>query len=319
MGQFPIGSGYTSVDSIGFGSLPADTFRIVLVDDVGCTDTVGFPTPLIITQPSQINIVENVQPATNIFSNDGSIILSVSGGNSPYAISWLGPNGFVDSVFSMFNLLSGIYSYTFSDSNQCEIIDSVYVDALQDCSYGSFNSVPTVCYGESNGQIIIDSVFGSPQFTYSLEIQDPTLLVWNPVSTITISDTSYIFSGLPSGVYRYTVIDDNGCQVTTPSISVDDPTQISHNNTIVSASSNLICDGQIFSVTLGGVAPFSHFWSGPNGYFSTNANIDSLCSGVYYDSIVDNIGCSQIISFVVGVQPACDLEIEINNIKGVTQ
>ena len=45
--------------------------------------------------------------------------------------------------------------------------DTIIVESVQPCGIGSFSSVPPVCYGDANGKIIVNSVFGSSPFYIS--------------------------------------------------------------------------------------------------------------------------------------------------------
>ena len=51
-------------------------------------------------------------------SSNGSINLSISGGASPYLISWTGPNGFTSKMEDIDNLAAGTYTLTVTD-NYC--------------------------------------------------------------------------------------------------------------------------------------------------------------------------------------------------------
>ena len=113
--------------------------------------------------------------------------------------SWSGPNSFVSSAFSITNLQSGIYYYDITDDSGCLITDSIEVFALQSCSYGGYTSVPPICFGDGNGQILINSVYGTPQFTYQLEVWNTVSMNWNLVNTIVVADTFYTFTNLFPG------------------------------------------------------------------------------------------------------------------------
>ena len=160
------------------------------------------------------------------------------------------------------------------------------------------------------------AIFDLKTGAYLLEYQDPNTLNWNYVTSITVADSFYTFTNLYSGTYQYTLTDANGCSVTSPQIILHNPTPISSNNLIITETSDSsTCDGDISFVTNGGVAPITHFWTGPNSFSSNSLPpITNLCAGTYYDSVVDANGCNQIFSFLVGVEPPCSPEVEINNI-----
>ena len=135
---------------------------------------------------------------------DGSIDISVVGGTPPYSYLWSGPNSYSSTNEDVTNLQSGIYNCIVTDANNCITPFSDTVAADQACSYGVGNTVPPVCYGDNNGQIVINQVFGTGPFTYSLYIDGPSS--WSQVGgSITIADTFYTFNNLGEATYRYTV------------------------------------------------------------------------------------------------------------------
>ncbi|HJM15977.1 MAG TPA: SprB repeat-containing protein, partial [Flavobacteriales bacterium] len=222
VGQVPAPGQYTSVTTIPFTSLPADTFRVILEDTVNqCFDTIGFPVlSILVNEPTEIVITENTTNATNITTFDGNASLNVSGGVSPYQYSWTGPNGFTSALQNINNLQSGIYYYSVTDSSGCVISDSVQILATQACSFGTYNSVPPICFGDGNGQIQINSVFGTPQYNYLLEMYNPANGLWIQVNNIFVADTFTTFNNLYAGTYQYTVTDSSACMVTSPQINV---------------------------------------------------------------------------------------------------
>jgi len=315
-GQFPLTGLYTSITTIPFTSLPADTFRVILEDTVNqCFDTIGYPqTNLIINEPPPIVNNVSIQFTTTSLTSDGSINISTSGGFNPYTYYWSGPNGFSSTNQNISNLFFGNYFLQITDSVGCVFYDTIVVESVQPCGIGSFSSVPPVCNGDANGKIIVNSVFGSPNFTYQLEVQDSLTLNWNNVINLVIADTFYTFNNLFSGVYRYSVTDSSSCSVMSPPINVQDPTLVTTNNNVIYSSTLTSCDGQINSIVNGGVAPITHFWTGPSGYVSNLPNISNLCVGTYCDSIVDDNGCNITVCEFLDFEPPCSPEIETNDI-----
>ncbi|MBE51283.1 MAG: hypothetical protein CMP51_06305 [Flavobacteriales bacterium] len=317
----------TTVASINVPGLSAQIYTIRLVDSLLYYPTNGFGDPadpnaiydvdsIVITEPPPINVVESSQNASSLVVADGSINLAISGGvgfsSSPCI--WTGPNNFFSNNLNINNLYAGVYIYTVIDSNGCVFSDTVEVNAIQLCSYGNVTSFPTICNGDANGLINVDSVFGLPPFNYFLEIQDSLSQNWYPVTNLTIYDTFVVFNNLFAGIYRYTLSDSIGCNLTSPNISVQNPTPITTNNTVTNSINNSSCDGSISIIVNGGFAPFSHSWSGPNNFSSLSPNLNNLCPGLYCDSIVDNNGCSEIICEIIDIEPPCMPELEISNV-----
>src|SRR5690606_32035003 len=69
-----------------------------------------------------------------------------------------------------------------------------------------------------------------------------------------------------------------------------------------SSSSAASCgqaDGSATASMLGGIAPFSYSWVGPNGFASSNQNISGLAPGMYVITIVDGNHCTGIDTVIV--------------------
>jgi hypothetical protein len=127
------------------------------------------------------------------------------------------------------------------------------------------------CFGGTNGSINIQSQGGSPSYDY----------LWNNgLTTSTIS-------GLTIGTYTVLVTDSLNCSQTM-SITLTQPqSEISTTSSIV----DLIClnapTGAIDLTMNGGTPGYSYLWS--NG--ETTQDIDSLASGDYSVTVIDNLGC----------------------------
>jgi gliding motility-associated-like protein len=73
-----------------------------------------------VTQPDALNLKSTLTNTSYFGANDGSIVLSVSGGTKPYSYFW-SPNGEVTDA--IYNLASGDFSVQVIDANYCEIGD----------------------------------------------------------------------------------------------------------------------------------------------------------------------------------------------------
>ena len=100
-------------------SLPVgQSYDIIVKDEFGC---LSLPFPIVIPSPfvsSTSMLTEASCPGTN----DGSASLSISGGTTPYAISWTGPNGFTSNLQNISGLVDGLYNVSISDDSSCVII-----------------------------------------------------------------------------------------------------------------------------------------------------------------------------------------------------
>jgi len=79
------------------------------------------------------------------------------------------------------------------------------------------------------------------------------------------------------------------------------------NNFIISgivddAETSGVCDGEIGVTVVGGEAPYTYNWTGPNGYTNPSTSIGDivgLCAGIYNLSVTDSEGGTSTISFTV--------------------
>ena len=116
------------------------TYFLSITDSAGCI----YDTSFYISQPTALNVNENVTNVSCFGGNDGSIELVISGGVSPYFVDW----GSVDT----FNLIAGFYSYTVFDNNSCIYFDSVEVTQPSSIAV-SVNSQDISCFGYNDGFI----------------------------------------------------------------------------------------------------------------------------------------------------------------------
>ncbi|MGY8987886.1 MAG: T9SS type A sorting domain-containing protein [Flavobacteriales bacterium] len=68
-------------------------------------------------------------------------------------------------------------------------------------------------------------------------------------------------------------------------------------------SSDISCfgnnDGSIDLQVVGGTAPFTYSWFSPSGFASNTEDLSSLSPSVYYVTVTDSIGCSELTSVII--------------------
>ena len=102
-----------------FNNLSAGSYTVYVKDDNGCTQT----TTAVINQPDAVVPVPVV--TNKDCNNNGSIVVSASGGTSPYQFSVNGGSPQSDGNF--LNLNPGTYTITVIDDNGCENTTTVSV------------------------------------------------------------------------------------------------------------------------------------------------------------------------------------------------
>ena len=103
--------------------LAAGTYALTLTDAQGCT----LVDSVVLTQPDSLFLSLSSTPQT-LPNSDGTAGCIPTGGTPPYTYAWNDPATQTDSVAT--GLAQGWYSVLLTDSNGCQISDSVFVDAL---------------------------------------------------------------------------------------------------------------------------------------------------------------------------------------------
>ncbi|MES2764059.1 MAG: SprB repeat-containing protein, partial [Bacteroidota bacterium] len=125
--------------------------------------------------------------------SNGSAIINLSGGISPYTYLW--NTAPTQTTSTINNLPIGTYSVTIQDGIGCTFPTTVTIAQPPLLAFTS--SLTNVsCAGTSTGSITVTPSGGTPSYTYS----------WSPGGQTTSSVT-----GLPAGNYSVNVTDANGC------------------------------------------------------------------------------------------------------------
>ena len=208
-------------------------------------------------------------------SDASSFIDSLDNAINPLTYLWNnGQNGPIAN-----NLASGTYSLTIIDDNDCFINSSINVNEpnslMSDLVIApSYNGSPISCYGAEDAIATITSFGGVTPYTYSLDS-----IYYSSIST---------FNNLGQGFLNVWTSDANGCS-TYNSMLIQSPTQISANlDTITSPSCDGVNNGEITSLTTGGIGQYYYQWSTSSSV--TNV-ITSLFSGIHTVTITDDNGC----------------------------
>jgi gliding motility-associated-like protein len=307
----PIGTILLPGGTITETGLIAGNYTYVITDTNGCTITlttiVSQPAPLIVT----LNNVVDVSCVPGSF--DGSIDLTVVGGNSYYSYNWTTaalppfPIPLTTPVGgpSVSNLYPGVYTVTVTDLLGCQ--DSLQVTVNQ---YPGFTVTSTVgdvqCYGNNTGSINLLLNGGTPNFTFQWTGPNGYNSVFQNINNLYV------------GQYTVTVTDGAGCVV--PLVATVSEPSSALTSTYV--SSNVACYGDnsgSISITATGGTPFA----GPNPYtydwyfnsttlppFNTTQTISNLVAGVYICVVTDANGCQDTQQVVI-TQPATALTYSV--------
>ena len=225
--------------------------------------------------------------------NNGTATVTPTGGLPPFTYLW-SPSGGTNATAN--GLSAGTYTVTITDANGCTGTVSVNVTqpaALRD-SASVLNHAPC---SSGNGSATVGVIGGTGPYTY----------LWTPGG-----GTNATESGLSSGTYTVSVIDNNLCIGAPVTITVSQPEAIS-----ASIASRVIvrCEEYAYitaQTPTGGVPPYTYSWA-PNG--GTNMQtVTTLSAGSYTVTVTDNSGCSATASEVVTYPPM--LTVTANALSG---
>lgn len=265
-----VSSGNTSNIETG---LCAGTYYVQVKDSLGCINTNSvniIPTNSILISPTVI------QP--NCGTNNGTIIVNVSGGSGNYSYTWSPTAG---STATLANISSGTYTIQVQDNTTGCATSSVFVISNQNGPVVNLNITNAFCATSCDGAVSLTVTAGVSPYT----------ITWFDGTVVNGSFSN--LSGLCSGVVSATVTDNVGCS-TIISGSVNSPTAILNSLPIIQ---NPKCygdtDGVISIVTSGGVLPYTYTFM-PVG--STTNPLVNVGTGNYTVNVMDANGCITSVS-----------------------
>ena len=274
-------------------ALPGGTYEVWITDAMNCSAA----TTTTVLASSSIEFSAYVSNYGNVSipcvgDSAGVLELVLSGGAGPLDLQWTGPNGFTSTDAVLSGLLAGTYQATITDVNGCSADTMIVLTEpsgsltgiLSAFAYPSGTNIS--CTGANDGSIDATVVGGSGPYAFDWRGPDST------------SFSTEDISGLQAGTYDLVVVDANQCTYTT-SITLSGPDSALAINATLSSfigGSGTPCsgtsDGSITIALNGGNGSFIYSWSGPTGFTSMDANIDSLASGTYTVTVTDLNGCT---------------------------
>lgn len=270
-------------------NLFAGNYTLTVKDANNCTVNVAAS----ITQPSSIlgasiTSVINVKCKNNA---TGSASVVATGGSGSYTYSW--NSSPAQTTTTANNLVAGNYTVTVSDNNGCTIPVTLPVNISEplavlatSATTSSYNSYGISCFGGNNGSIDLTTNGGTSPYSF----------VWNGVPSFSSSNED--ISNLVSGSYSVTITDANNC-TTNQNFTLTQPLQLSAATTITSATCPSFNDGEINTISNGGVPVHTYSWAGPSSFNSTNASILGLVAGNYSLTVTDANGCTNLSTHIV--------------------
>lgn len=241
-----------------------------------------------ITDPPPITVTAIKTDPTPISAMNGSVNVTVSGGQPPFTYTW--SNG--ATTEDLTNIGTGVYTVTITDSRGCQFIPDPYSVGAEVAA--AITNVS--CPGGNNGAINLGASFGTSPYTF----------LWNTTPPATTED----IGNLAAGTYCVTITDAlnatrDTCFVVGEPAALATPAAITND-----IDGN--CAGAIDLSVSGGMPPFAYAWS--NG--ATTQDIASLCPGQYCVTVSYGQGCISMSCFTV-MLGNLGINLVVNDYNGV--
>ncbi|ELR68671.1 hypothetical protein C900_05934 [Fulvivirga imtechensis AK7] len=306
-----------------FTDVPAGTYTFNVEDANGClvtTTTVTITEPAPVSGTLSISSNYNGEDVSCFGASDGEITVSASGGNGTYSYLLSGiPGNTTGATSGIFTgLAAGSYTVEIEDVNGCTATTApititqpaaVTASAASDISYNGFD---ISCFGTSDGRIRVTASNGVSPYSYVLD-QIPT--------NISGASTG-IFTGVPAGIYTFTVTDANGCDFVTSSVTLAQPVALSGTATVTSnyngadISCYLATNGEVTVTVAGGAGTYTYLLNEDpaNTSGATSGVFTGMRAGTYTFRITDANNCNFVTTPVTIDEPdPIDLTIEITS------
>lgn len=270
------GSNYQSSGS--FTSLAAGSYTVYVKDANGCIKT----TVAVVNNASgpQVTNVSYNNVSCN-GSNDGTIIISSTGGSGTPQYSIDGTNWQASGTFT--GLAGGTYPALVKDQAGC--IDGRRVSISEPNALEVTAEADSVlCNGGNTGVVtVISSTGGTGTHKYSVDGVN--------------YQSGTTFAGLTAGQYIVTVMDIAGCTDTTM-VTVYEPAAITANASVANATCFGNNDGSITVTASGGTGSYMYSINSGSTWQPSN-NFDGLVAGSYTITIKDENGCTITVNATI--------------------
>ncbi|HAI57496.1 MAG TPA: hypothetical protein DCM04_06115 [Saprospirales bacterium] len=259
------------------------TYTVIATDANGCDATLD----ILVTEPDELEINQTMDMPSCNGDEDGFIILSVTGGISPYSFSW--EDGSQNE--SNFNLTAGTYLTTITDFNECITVISTELTEPLALNLDSTIIEHPVCNGDTNGTITVTPMGGISGYDYS----------WSNGST------TQTISGLSEGEYMLTVTDSENCSQSETYTLLNQIELIISTSSTAESSPGASDGTATVEIISGGITPYEYEWSTGD----TTATTNNLISGAYNVTVTDANGCS-VDGMAIVSSGDCSLSTEVD-------
>ncbi|MCC5654590.1 T9SS type B sorting domain-containing protein [Nostoc sp. XA013] len=306
------GNGNTSINPFTISGLSAGNLHVVVTatDTPFCTEDSNTVT---VTSPdSPLQLTANQTANVTCDNNQGEITASATGGWGTYLYELV--NNTTSTTIQAYaanstftGLAAGNYTVSVRDSGGC-IVSQTIVLVQPALISATINASVTqvLCHGDTTAMIEALSVAGGQgSYQFILNRYDAT------GTTIVLSSgpqTSPQFPGLGAGIYSITITDGWNCDLTTPTLTITEPTPLQG---FLSANSNMTCltQAEIIVSGSGGTPPYQF---STDGISYSNTSVYNVGPGTYQYYVKDANGCQAVLTNQATILPVPALQLNLD-------
>ncbi|MEM7103845.1 MAG: T9SS type A sorting domain-containing protein [Bacteroidota bacterium] len=278
-----------------YDGLSAGFYTLYAEDANGCITSQDIE----IVEPDELIINLIGQDVTCPFGNDGSITIQAGGGVPGSGYLYSIDNDLFQPDPNFDNLSPGVYECIVKDTNGCEKIQSIVINAPAEPNV-LVNKQDVSCPGANDASIvIIVSGGGLTNTNYQFSLDGANFQAGNT------------FGGLTSGTYTAFVQNDDGC-TTTENFIIEEPDILDVQINKQEPSCPQINDASIVIIVSGGGINDIYQYSLDGVEYQDSNVFSELFAGVYTGYIQNQTGCVTTENFFLEDPPTPD--INYNNI-----
>ncbi len=220
--------------------------------------------PLVISESS----------VTKITDSNGSVDITVTGGEGNYTYQWTGPNDFVANVQDISGLATaGSYTVMITDEGGCTTTQAFNVPVPLAFSEPI---IQFACGGTNTGGIELNIIGGFEPLQYD----------WN------VEGNEGVLTDLASGIVEVTVTDAEGEAISTTYEIPNSPAISTTVTATPETCSSISNNGAIELNLFGGTGSLLIDWAEDSLMADGNTALSNLDSGRYAFTVTDSVGCS---------------------------
>ncbi|MEM9525237.1 MAG: proprotein convertase P-domain-containing protein, partial [Bacteroidota bacterium] len=266
--------GSTTQDRNG---LAAGSYQVTITDSNNCRQEESFT----LTDPNGLSLTEDdVIDVSCNGGSDGQILVTTSGGTPPYSYLWDDPNAQIDEDAGA--LTQGTYTLVVTDSRGCTARLTATVDEPLPITI-TFRNYPVSCRNGDDGRAVAVAAGGNGGYTFS----------WQTGAS---QDS---ISGLASGPFDVTVMDQQGCMATATTM-IDQPADALTATVTQTALGCFDTPTNAASVAaMGGTTPYRYNWSN----LETSMDATALPAGPTTVTVTDANNCEEVLPIDIDQHP----------------